>query len=436
MKIKIISTCIFISTLSFAQSKIIFGYHPYWAPPGAYKTYDYSVLTTIGYFSYEVDPATGSYITTHGWNYTPIISYAHQRGVKVVLVVTNFGFDENDAILTDTLKQDNLIQNLINLLKQRNGDGVNIDFERIRSERRGDLVRFMKRLVSKLKKEIPSAEVSMTIPPVDWRNAFDTGRLSQICDYLILMGYGYSWSGSSRAGPVAPLEGTTYNVKRSVNTYLSTGVPPNKLVLGVPLYGYDWPVVDSTKMSQTTGKGSPIYYKDAEPKAKTYGKKFDQTTKTPWFNYRKNSNWHQVWYDDSLSLSFKYELVNLKSLAGVSFWALSYEGGRKEIWNGIKSAFTSIISSEPTPSDFELYQNYPNPFNSQTVIKYKVPKLSHIKLTLYDLLGQVVKVLFEGEKAPGEYKLVLNSSGLPSGAYLCTLEANGLIKTIKMVLVK
>jgi spore germination protein YaaH len=423
---------------NYQLSKKVIGYHPYWAPYDAYKSYDYSTLYAICYFSYEVDTATGGYISVHGWNTTPIINYAHQRGVKVMLTVTNFGLSENDAILNDTMKQDNLIDNLIKLLKQRNGDGVNIDFERISGDQRGNLVKFMKRLAERIRSEIPEAEISMAIPAVDWRNAFDLEKLSQICDYLILMGYGYHWSGSQHAGPVAPLEGENYNVTRSVNTYLNVGVTPEKLILGVPWYGYDWPVKDSTRGSQTISSGKPVYYKDAEPMAQIYGKFFDQMTKVPWFRYKSNSQWHQVWYDDSMSLSLKYQLVKSKNLGGIGIWALSYDGGRREIWEGIKQAFlqTHISRMKSLPSSFKLEQNYPNPFNNSTVIEYHLPENSHVKITLYDVLGRVVKVLLDERKNPGWHRLYFSADGLPSGVYFYKLQADNFTDVKKMVIVR
>ena len=129
-----------------AVTKKIFGYHPYWASSAAYLSYDYGVLSTIGYFSYEVNAATGGYTTIRDWLTTPLIAYAHQRGVKVVLVATNFGADGVTAILSDTLKQNPMIAAMITLLTARGGDGVNIDFEGVPAAQRSNLVSFMRTL--------------------------------------------------------------------------------------------------------------------------------------------------------------------------------------------------------------------------------------------------------------------------------------------------
>ena len=244
-------------------SKKVFGWHPDWAPSTAYLGYDYSVLSHIGYFSYETDTATGGCTTLNGWTTTPIIDTAHKHGVKAVLVVTNFGGDSNDRILEDSAKQTTMINTLIQLLLARSGDGINFDFEEVNGAQRSNLVLFMQHVATQVKARIPGAEISMAMPAVDWNNAFDLLHLSQTCDYLILMGYDYYWGGSSTAGPVAPLAGETYDVTISVNTYLSAGVDPGKLLLGVPWYGYDWPVTGTGRKSRSHGIRNCLYLPDS-----------------------------------------------------------------------------------------------------------------------------------------------------------------------------
>jgi len=421
----------------------VYGWHPYWAAAGAYLNYDYAALSHIAYFSYETDSATGNYTTIRGWDTTPIIAYAHQRGVKVTLTVTNFGYDQNDKLLGDTLKQERMFASLVSLLKARSGDGVNFDLEMIRNTQRANLVSFMRRAVGRIKAELPAAEISMASPAVDWSGTWDFAQLAQICDYLIVMGYDYYWSGSTTAGPVAPLEGESYNITRTIDTYLAAGVPRAKLLLGVPWYGLDWPVVSSARKSTATGTASSSTYFVAEPMAMSYGKVFDGLTKVPWFAYTSGTAWRQVWYDDSLSLALKYNLVNTRALGGIGIWALSHDGARSEIWNGIKSAFLSTdveTAAGEVPHQLVLLQNYPNPFNGVTVIRYQVPPPGSghgrdvegpfagsqspvINLRVFDLLGREVAVLVNERKPAGTHEARFDAHGLASGVYVFRLTA-------------
>jgi spore germination protein YaaH len=432
------------SSSSSVPSRLVYGWHPYWAPTSAYLSYDYTALSHIAYFSYETDTATGGYTTLRNWSTTPIIAYAHQRGVKVTLTVTNFGYDQNDKILGDTLKQNTMIGALISLLQSAGGDGVNFDFEAIRSTQRSNLVSFMRRASTRIKSQIPNAEISMATPAVDWSGTWDFAQLSQICDYLIVMGYDYYWSGSTTAGPVAPLMGESYNVSRTIDTYLAGGVAPQKLLLGVPWYGLDWPVQNNSRKAPATGTALSVLYYNAEPKALLFGKMFDQTTRVPWFSYLNGPTWHQVWYDDSLSLAQKYALVNSRTLRGIGIWALSYDAGRSEIWAGIRSAFppTSVVTiPHALPGGFELRQNYPNPFNPSTMLEFRLTKRDHVRLKIYDLLGKEIASLIDNELNAGSYRAVFDSRNshsttLPSGIYVARLTAGEMVALLRMVMIK
>jgi spore germination protein YaaH len=420
-------------------AKKVYGWHPYWVSLGAYLSYDYNALTHIAYFGYETDSETGGYTSIHDWNTTPIISYAHQRGVKVTLTVISFGYDQNDKLLSDTIKQQTMINTLISLLISRNGDGINFDLESVRSTQRANLVSFMRRAATQIRAQVFGAEISMATPAVDWSGSWDFNQLAQICDYLIVMGYDYYWSGSTTAGPVAPLEGESYNVTRTVDTYIANGVPSGKLLLGLPWYGYDWPVQGPARESNATGTATSRTYVVAEQMASTYGKSFDQATKVPWFSYTSGIPWRQVWYDDSQSLGLKHDLVNSRALGGIGIWALSYEGGRAEIWNGIKSAFAlTAVENEKSvrPEKSELLQNYPNPFNPTTNIAFRVAARGFVNLKIFDALGRDIATVVNELKEPGSYLVRWNASGVPSGVYFCRLTVGDRVELRSMILMK
>ncbi|MCU7493989.1 MAG: T9SS type A sorting domain-containing protein [Ignavibacteria bacterium] len=89
---------------------------------------------------------------------------------------------------------------------------------------------------------------------------------------------------------------------------------------------------------------------------------------------------------------------------------------------------SSPVEKEPAePGSFELMQNYPNPFNPETVIRYRLTTAGHVRLSVYDVLGKEVALLFDGEKSAGEYSLKVNADGLniESGVYFYRLQAEG-----------
>jgi len=108
-----------------------------------------------------------------------------------------------------------------------------------------------------------------------------------------------------------------------------------------------------------------------------------------------------------------------------------------------KSTSTTGTSSEPVevPKGFALSQNYPNPFNPETSIRYSIPNASHVKLTVYNSLGQVVQTLVNKSLSAGEYSVRWNGrdqlgNKVASGMYFYRIQAGDYTKTRKMILMK
>jgi hypothetical protein len=91
-------------------------------------------------------------------------------------------------------------------------------------------------------------------------------------------------------------------------------------------------------------------------------------------------------------------------------------------------------SHQKTPNRFVLYQNYPNPFNACTKIEFSLKRSAFITLNVYNISGQKIKVLSEGVLCPGYYAIEWVTKDLPSGVYLCRLEAGEYVETKKLTL--
>ncbi|MEO8512688.1 MAG: T9SS type A sorting domain-containing protein [Ignavibacteria bacterium] len=102
---------------------------------------------------------------------------------------------------------------------------------------------------------------------------------------------------------------------------------------------------------------------------------------------------------------------------------------------------TGGIQTVEIPNTYMLYQNYPNPFNPVTKIKYGVPQNGYVKITVYNELGELVKIVDEGYKEANTYEAVFDATNLPNGVYYYKLEAStvsgqGFTDTKKMVIIK
>jgi len=94
------------------------------------------------------------------------------------------------------------------------------------------------------------------------------------------------------------------------------------------------------------------------------------------------------------------------------------------------------VQKDSSPNTFYLISAYPNPFNPTTTIEYTLEKYSNVKIVIYDIIGNLVTTLINGEMNPGTHKILFNANNLPSGIYFSQIQTNNVIKTIKLLLTK
>ena len=339
-----------------APSREVFGYLPYWAY-NSYPVLNYNLLTTIAYFGVDIN-GSGNITNFHDWPAAGLINEAHSHGVRVVLTVILFSGTEIATLLSSSTNRTNLISNLVTQVQTANADGVTIDFEGVPGSQRSNLTTFMTELSTAFHSAIPGSFVTIFSPAVDWSNAFDYFNIAQVTDGMVMQGYDFHWRTSPIAGPVAPLTGGptwgTYNVSWTVDDYLFKTFQDNdKLILSVPFYGFEWETPDASLAAPTLGPGATLFYPVAYSNAQQYGRLWEPESQTPWYNYSSGSQWYQGWYDDSLSLALKFNLVNQTDLKGIAIWALSYDGQRQELQAAISNAFGST-APPLKPSNFRI----------------------------------------------------------------------------------
>jgi hypothetical protein len=100
------------------------------------------------------------------------------------------------------------------------------------------------------------------------------------------------------------------------------------------------------------------------------------------------------------------------------------------------STFTSVKKIDELPTAFSLSQNYPNPFNPSTKINFSIPKHDYVSLKVYNVLGQQVAELVNGNLEAGTYSVDFNANNLPSGMYVYTLTSGSTKISNKMMLIK
>lgn len=132
-------------------------------------------------------------------------------------------------------------------------------------------------------------------------------------------------------------------------------------------------------------------------------------------------------------------VAGLKSIDGNLSWEFvtGIRDGRIVCFSGGPNATVNIDPvSNIIPEKFDLKQNYPNPFNPVTSIKFDIPKLTKVKLTVYDALGREIANLVNSELSAGVYEYDFNGAALASGVYFYRLETPDFTSVKKMTLVK
>ena len=348
----------------------VFGWHPYWMG-SAWKSYPFELISTISYFSYKLDPKTGSYTNPEQmqeWRETAMIDSAKLKKTKVLLTVSSHGYKNNNSFLGDQSKWSIMIDSLSSLLKHRDADGVDINFEGLPYLKRGSFNRFIEALRKRLNQNITNKTpiISMTLPAVDSREIFDVLHLNKFVDLFVIMGYDYN-TGPQLQGAVAPLlpfETENISLNNTLKYYLDIGIDPKKTILALPYYGSMWEGTLSQDGSTSSMFERKVTYREIRS---LFNEDFitrnklspvlEKKSMTNYFNinYPDNTS-KEVWFDDDYTLGKKYDFALTNKLKGVGIWALGYDNGYNELWDVIENKFaTDKLKVEDPVGQIEGY---------------------------------------------------------------------------------
>lgn len=256
-----------------------------------------------------------------------IVRMAEKNKVRPVLVLTPFseGAFHNQlvrVILENRLIQDRIIAQLSALTEEQGYRGVDIDFDNVLPADRGRFADFVGRVRERLGDRDCRVSVAVAPKTSDSQKGLtvegtDYALLGERADRVFLKTYewGYVY------GPpmaVAPLDKV-----RKVVEYAVTKIPAEKLLLGIPNYGYDWTLPYERGITRARMVGS----REAEEIAAESGAviRYADIAQSPWFTYIKGGAEHAVWFEDTRSITAKWELAREFGLAGIRYWNLMQE---------------------------------------------------------------------------------------------------------------
>lgn len=245
------------------------------------------------------------------------------QGLQSWLVIQNLDESGNfsrriaDTFLQDPQARQRFAQEALVQLKRHGFTGLEIDLEDISPACRGDLTLLLEEVKALLAPQGFQLGIAVPAKTADdphngWSGAFDYLAIGRAADRVTIMAYDQHWFGGP-SGPVASLPWVTRVVR-----YATGVIPPEKLLLGLPAYGYDWPVAGGT--------GRSVNMRRTEQLAQAHGAHWDPDASTPFIRYQDPSGVSRiVWYDNERSLKLKADLALAYGLRGVAIWRLGME---------------------------------------------------------------------------------------------------------------
>jgi spore germination protein YaaH len=260
---------------------------------------------------------------------TPLVSNQTQ-GKLTYAVVSNFGATDFDASIAHgamVTHRGATIQALVNLAKTNGLTGINIDFEGIFPTDRNAYSDFVADLATQLHAQGSMLMLSVPAkssddPSDDWSWPYDYAAIGKTADFIQVMTYDEHVPGQG-AGPVAGIDWMKADLGYAVGQIL-----PDKILLGLPAYGYDFDLTHNT--------GVTVEWKDTQALVDQTGAtpEYDAVTESEHFDYTAtDGSHHQVWYETPQSIQDKAHLAVTLDLAGVSMWALGFEDA--SFWSAV-----------------------------------------------------------------------------------------------------
>ena len=346
--------------------KIIYGYLPWWT----LHTIDelqLDKLTDIAYFGLHItedgdfvksledgslEPGYNNWVENEELN--NLIEESKKNGVRFAITVISHYDDVSDKFLDCEPCWENFAKNLYSEMTKRGIEHINLNFEYAgpteieTAKKYSKFVEFLNQEMEKMVGDSFVTVASFADSVYKPRVTSDLNALGKAADAVFIMAYDFHRPASDNAGPVSPIEQPGFDLTGMVEEYLSH-MSPNKIIMGVPYYGYNW-VVENEEPRSKRIEGSD---ENGFSESQTYSDildlieeleievQWDEHAKTPYFNYisPETESIRQVWFENEESLKHKYQLIKFNDLAGVGIWALGYDEGNNDFWNLLYSEF-------------------------------------------------------------------------------------------------
>ena len=247
------------------------------------------------------------------------------------------------------------VPELVRLAKDLGVDGINVDVEQLDPEDRATYGAFLAELREALRSELPEAQVSVATEAGERGIANAAVAAAAGVDRLFLMGYDYHWSGSNpgASSPIDRFDGVP-TLRWSIGRYVEEGVPRDRILLGLPLYGMTWRTTGPNRVFPVIGNGVAwLPYQHLEMLGEpAFTPERDEVEVADWFalpDEDAEGEWLLTYFDSPATLRAKLALARDQGLAGGGFWALGYDRGLPGYGNLMTDFLAGGVARDEAP---------------------------------------------------------------------------------------
>lgn len=336
-----------LTTFDVKKPEIV-GFLPYWLIDKADKDYS-QYITTLTYFGLTIQndgsiqklasaqEEEPGWTTLNGNKLTAFMDSKHTKYLKRSLLVVSGDDESISEMITDPVQSaTNLIHDVAPIMKEKQFTDLNLDIETFMEaseSSRNNFTTFVSTVHTMVHQQKLGTLTIDLIPIALVKNKlYDMKSLGNIVDRVVLMTYDYHYSGSFTSGANAPVNGANTTLEFDTETAIKEALKimsREKILLGIPLYGYEWETLTPEPESATIPGGSSTAsvrrVTEMLASCASCSASFDPVAKEPYIVIPENDYYNQIYFENEASMKEKIKMAQTYHLGGVAFWALGYE---------------------------------------------------------------------------------------------------------------
>lgn len=252
-----------------------------------------------------------------------LVNKMHQRGTDVWALVSDFDTNVDFAALYSSKKaRTNMVNTLINDAEKYGFDGINLDFENIKSAYAKDYLQFVRELSIECERKglVLSTD---NYKPEAYNRCYNLKEQSRFVDYVIVMAYDEHYAGTD-AGSVASLPFVKEAVEDTVQL-----VGKEHVIAGIPFYTRIWTTTDGNTTSRAVGMQAAVDQLNSDGQVALWNDDCGQYVAS----YTVGNSTRQIWFEEEKSIEVKMQVIQENNVAGVAGWKLGLE--KSSVWSVI-----------------------------------------------------------------------------------------------------